>query len=95
MTLPGAGQKPPDAALASEGAQASEASPAATKHDAPTAAGHESETGAAHQPPAASTAGDEGDLLADHREDSEENTDALFSHFGYQSPGLLEAVVVI
>ena len=79
--------------MASEGAQASEASPAATKHDAPTAAGHESETGAAHPgPAAASTAGDEGDHLDDHRE---ENTDALFSHFGYQSTDLTEAVVVI
>ena len=67
--------------MASEGAQASEASPAATKHDAPTAAGHESETGAAHHPgsAAASTAGDEGDRLNDHRE---ENTDALLFIFG-------------
>ena len=55
--------------MASEGAQASEASPAATKHDAPTAAGHESETGAAHPgSAAASRAGDEGDHLDDRRE---------------------------
>ena len=68
LILSEAGKNPLDAALASEGAQASEASPAATKHDAPTAAGHESETGAVHPgSAAASTAGDEGDRLDDTR----------------------------